>query len=277
MAFYKNLMLIYKAFNILNLVQCLASVFLRYASYKKNLLGDAMKIRTYILTIGLLTLFSCSQNERSLKEHYVESHPSFFQLKHGKWISNEWIRKPENLKMIHETFKKFGYLNLIEVHLNSNPLVLQDIYINTEPYNLIDSLILAFENKDLEVKYYPEFWSRREKEKNDSVVYDILKDIKSSYVTFLPPEVMSNQADGQFVNDTLLQLLKIEFPKQPVTTEQAIEHFEKLRELGFHESAFNLLYQRSEYSEINWDKEELKKKLKTTENYVYPWFEDNEK
>jgi hypothetical protein len=142
---------------------------------------------------------------------------------------------------------------------------------------LIDSLILAFNNKDLDVKYYREFWLRREKEKNDSIVYEILKDIKSSYITFLPPEALSSKADNELVNDTLLQLLEIEYPKELLSTELAIEHFEKLRELGFHESAFNLLYQRSEYSEVNWNKEELKKKLKTTENFVYPWFEDNKK
>ena len=173
--------------------------------------------------------------------------------------------------------KKFGYPYFTDALLNDNPLILQDIYINKTPFNLIDSLIIAFDNKDLDIKYYREFWLRREKEKNDSIVYEILKDLKSSYVTFLPPEVMSNMADEELVNDTLLQLLQIEYPKQLVSNESAIEHFEKLRELGFHESAFNLLYQRSEYSEVHWDKEALKKKLKTTENYVYPWFEDNKK
>jgi hypothetical protein len=47
--------------------------------------GNAMKTRIYILTIGLLTLFRCSQNKKNLKENYVETQPSFFQLKHGKW------------------------------------------------------------------------------------------------------------------------------------------------------------------------------------------------
>ena len=58
----------------------------------------------------------------------------------------------------------------------------------------------------------------------------------------------------------------------------AMEYFETLKELGFHGSAYNLLFERDEYSEIDWNKEELKKKLKkTTQNYVYPWFEDNVK
>jgi hypothetical protein len=71
--------------------------------------------------------------------------------------------------------------------------------------------------------------------------------------------------------------LKIEYYNPPLTTEFATDNFEKLLELGFHEPAYNLLFERSEYSELNWDREKLKRKLRTTENYVYPWFEDNEK
>ena len=130
-----------------------------------------MKTRIYILTISLLTLFSCSESDKKTRDYYVESQPTFFELKHGVWITNDWIRKPKNLKMIHETFKRFGYMELIGSQLNENPLIIQGIYINNKPYNLIDSLIIAFDNKELEVKYYREFWLRREKEKNDSLVY----------------------------------------------------------------------------------------------------------
>jgi len=239
--------------------------------------GNAMKTTIYILAVSLLTIFSCSQSDKKTRDYYVESQPTFFQLKHGDWTTNDWIRKPENLIMIHETFKKFGYMDLIGSRLNDNPLILQDIYINNKPYNLIDSLIIAFENKDLDVKYYREFWLRREKEKNDSIVYEILIDIKYSYKSKLSSHELSFKADKTLVNDTLLQLLKIEYPKEKLTVETAKEHFDKLVELGFHESGFNLLFERTEYREIEWDREELKEKLKTTENYVYPWFEDNEK
>jgi len=236
-----------------------------------------MKTIIYILTVSLLTLFSCSQSDKKTRNYHVESQPTFFELKHGDWTTNDWIRKPENLKMIHETFKKFGYMDLIGTRLNDSPLILQEIYIKNKPYNLIDSLIIAFENKDLDVKYYREFWLRRQKEKNDTVVYEILKDIKSTHTTFLTPEAISDKADMELVNDTLLRLLEIEFPTQPLTKDLAIEHFETLNELGFHQSAYNLLFERSEYSGIDWDKEQLKEKLRTTEDYVDPWFEDNEK
>lgn len=236
-----------------------------------------MKNRIYISIIGLLIICSCSQSDKGKKENYIESQPTFFQLRHGDWTTDEWIRKPQNLRIIHETFKKYGYMELIGSRLNENPLILQGLYIKNKPYNLIDSLILAFEDKDLNAKYYREFWLRREKEKNDSVVYDILKDIKYSYKSKLSSAELSMNANQELVNDTLYQLLNIEYFRPPLTKETAIMNFEKLVDLGFHESANNLLFERSEYSEIDWNEEEMMMKLKTTKDYVYPWFEDNEK
>ena len=236
-----------------------------------------MKKTIYIWTISFLTLLSCSQKDKKTRDYYVESHPTFFDLKHGDWTTNDWIRKPKNLIMIHETFKKFGYMDLIGSQLNDNPITLQDIYINNKPYNLIDSLIIAFDKKELDVKYYREFWLRRKKEKNDSVVYGILKDIQYAYKSKLSSQELSIKSAHELVNDTLLELLKIEFPKQALTTELALKHFARLNELGFYESAYNLLFERNEYSGIDWNRERLKNKLETTENYVNPWFEDNEK
>ncbi len=109
------------------------------------------------------------------------------------------------------------------------------------------------------------------------MVYAILNDIQYSYKSKLSSQELSTNSDRELVNDTLLQLLEIEYPKQTITTELAIKHFEILKEFGFHESAYNLLFERTEYSKIRWNRELLKGKLKTTKNYVYPWFEDNEK
>ena len=238
---------------------------------------NTLKIKNHILTISLLAVFSCSENKKSAKQNYSESQTTFFQLRHRDWTSNQWIRNPHNLKTIHETFMKFGYIELIGSRLNDNPFIFQDLYIKKEPCHLMDSLILAYENKELDVKYYREFWSRRKKEKNDTVVYEILKDIKYSFKSKFSSTKQSMNANEDFVNDTLYQLINVEYFKSPLTEEVAIKNFEKLVDLGFHESAYNLLYERSEYSEIDWNKEELIKELKTTEGYIHPWFEDNTK
>ena len=169
-----------------------------------------MKNRIYILAIGLLVIIGCSQNDQEAKEHFIESQPSFFHLRNGDWLNDEWIRKPQNLEVVHQTFKKFGYIELIGNRLNNNPFILQDLFIKKKPYNLVDSLIIAFENNNLDVKYYREFWVRRGEENNDTVVYNILKDIKYSYKSELSSAELSLNAMEDLVNDTLYQLLRIE-------------------------------------------------------------------
>ena len=64
------------------------------------------------LNILILLLVSCVSKEKKEVEFYVETQTSFFGLNHSDWTKSEWIRKPKNLKMIHETFKKFGYEKL---------------------------------------------------------------------------------------------------------------------------------------------------------------------
>lgn len=65
-----------------------------------------MKRLIYILGF-LAIMISCAlkvNQERNL--NYKETQTSFFDLAHGDWTTNKWIRKPENLKMVNETFKR---------------------------------------------------------------------------------------------------------------------------------------------------------------------------
>lgn len=50
----------------------------------------------------------------------------------------------------------------------------------------------------------------------------------------------------------------------------SLKNFVRLKEIGCHEPAYNLLFERTEYTEIGWEREELEEKLKSTENYIYP-------
>ena len=43
---------------------------------------------------------------------YAEARLGFYQPDNPEFISNTWIRKPENIKVAHETLKDFGYENL---------------------------------------------------------------------------------------------------------------------------------------------------------------------
>lgn len=233
-------------------------------------------MKNIVVISFILFLFSCNSIETQPK-YYIESKPSFYDLQNGSWITNKWIRKSENLAMIHETFKKFGYEFIILGVLNQNPFILQGIYINKRGYDLLDSLELTYNQGWLGDKYYREFWQRRKTEKNDSMVYQIIKDIKYSFKTKTSSSFLSMTAIPDLINDTLLNLLQIEYEIDSLTEENAYRNFETLKRLGFHQSAYNLLYERGAYEKINWNRDSLEKTLTPTDTFVGAWFQDNTK
>lgn len=216
--------------------------------------------------------FSCStENKNKPILSYKETQTSFFDLAHGDWISNNWIRKPENLKMLNETFKKFGYLDLLQnCYLDSSEFLIRDIYIKKNFWELIDSLEITYKQDTIASKYYREFWQRRKNEKNDSIVFVIVRDINADRYAKLV-------CCPKFVNDTLFDLLEIQLQNENLTTEKAINNFERLKKYGFHQSAYNLLFERHEYYGLDWNKDSLKHTLDTTSVYNGAWIDDNTK
>ena len=236
-----------------------------------------MRTTLYIFIGLFLLLTSCNNSTNEDRINYIESEPTFFQLRNGDWLTNKWIRKPENLLAIHETFKKFSYNNLIGSILSDNPLIVQDIYINKKGYNLVDSLVLTYKQRDKGTKYFQDFWARRETEKNDSAVFVILSDIQYSYKTKMTSSVLQLQADNSKLNDTLKTLLQIEYRNDTLTTDLALNDFAILRQFGFHQSAYNLLFERYKYQNIKWNRDSLVKTLKPTNTFIFPWFQDDTK
>jgi hypothetical protein len=236
-----------------------------------------MRTTLYIFIGLFLLLTSCNNSTNEDRLNYIESEPTFFQLRNGDWLTNKWIRKPENLLAIHETFKKVGYNNLIGSILSDNPVIVQDIYINKKGYNLVDSLVLTYKQRDKGTKYFQEFWARRESEKNDSAVFVILSDIQYSYKTKMTSSVLQLQADNSKLNDTLKTLLQIEYRNDTLTTDLALKDFAILRQFGFHQSAYNLLFESYKYQDIKWNRDSLVKTLKPTNTVIFPWFQDDTK
>lgn len=233
-----------------------------------------MKKTLNILTALLLLLTSCNSSTTDNRKDYIESEPTFFDLRNGDWLTNEWIRKPENLLTVHETFKKFGYTKLIpEQFLTDNPFIVKDIYINRPGRQILDSLELTYNQTDIQVKYFREFWQRRKAEKNDSVVYFIIRDINAA----ITPGLNSQRTSEAFVNDTLTQLLQIQFRTANLTEQLARKDFETLRKLGFHQSAYNLLFETYKYQHLKWDRDSLVKTLTQSDKFIYPWFQDDSK
>jgi hypothetical protein len=239
-------------------------------------MGNAMKTTLHILTGLFLLLASCNNSTTDYRKNYIESEPTFFELRNGDWLTNKWIRKPENLLAIHETFKKFGYWKLITNELlDNNPFILQDIYINKKGLDVLDSLELTYNNPSIEEKYYKEFWQRRKAENNDSIVFVIITEIRHTLVKETGKEFMPQNTRPELVNDTLLKLLEIEYRQDSLTPKLALNDFIELKRLGFHESAYNLLFEKYNYQDINWNKDSLVRTLKQTDKYVSPWFQDN--
>ena len=233
-----------------------------------------MKTTLKILTGLFLLLTSCNNSTTDDRKNYVESEPTFFELRNGDWLTNKWIRKPENLWTVHETFKRFGYSKLILDHvLNDNPLIIQDIYIKRPGRQLLDSLELTYNQTDIQGKYFREFWLRRKAEKNDSVVYVIVREINLA----IKKGLTSQEANPALINDTLTKLLQIDYRPEILTEQLARQDFETLRQLGFHQSAYNLLFETNKYQDLKWDRDSLEKTLTQSKRFIYPWFQDDTK
>ena len=241
-------------------------------------MGNAMKKKLNVF-IGLFLLFiSCDSSTNEERLHYIESHPTFFELRNDDWLTNKWIRDSKNLAAIHETFKKIGYKNLIsENNLSINPLIIQGIYINKKGADLLDSLELTYNHLEVTEKYYSEFWQRRKVEKNDSIVYIIIKEINYALKNKADSNSIALKANDKIVNDTLFKLLQIEFRNDSLTEQLSLRDFETLRQLGFHESAYNLLFETYKYYDIQWDRDSLIKTLKPSDKIVDAWFQDDTK
>lgn len=240
----------------------------------------------YLASLIFIIIVSCiSENklvEGNSNQYYVENKLSFFDpyeivYSYGKYQGNtyqEWLRRPENLKMIHETFKKIGYDKLIsEYELTSNPCLIWG-YVKRPLNHLIDSLVLTYSTDTIETKYYREFWLRRQNEGNKDIVFEILKEVSQVLI-----DKETVDYDETFVNDTLYSLVIIDKTRDKITREQALSDFEYLKSIGMHGSAYNLLFENYKYQDIDLDKNKLVLTLKSDSVNCCPrtWIIDNTK
>jgi hypothetical protein len=75
----------------------------------------------------------------------------------------------------------------------------------------------------------------------------------------------------------MVDLLKIEFDNENLNSEKAKSDFDILKKYRFDQSAYNLLFERAEYSELDLNREKLKKELTKTKEFKQAWLIDNEK
>ena len=223
--------------------------------------------------IFLIFLVACNSVDNESIETFIEAQPSFYDLRHGDPTKNSWIRDPRNLLMVHETFKKIGYRNLIDKNLlTENPFIGQGVYINRSLGQILDSLEITYKLGTIQEKYYREFWQRRKAEHNDSIVYIIVKEINASFKNIVAPAF-----NKDLVNDTLYNLAFIEYRDDTLNTAIARDNFVRLKKFGFHQSAYNILFETYRYYEVEWNNDSLKRTLTKSDSLVYPWFADDTK
>jgi len=232
-------------------------------------------MKNIILTIGILILISCGgSNEKKTIPTYQENDLSFLHLRFGYDKSNKWLKKPENILMLHETFKKIGYKNLISKDdWRSGWNWWLDV--KKSPKDMIDSLEITYSNHQESPKYYREFWQRRVEEKNAETVYRVVREVK---------QIMMAEGDfelnKEYVNDTLFQLMSFEYPERELKENEKDSLLRYLIEVGLHESAYNLVSgENGQIWNEEWSKKqnEIMQLLSKSENYQRPWFEDNTK
>ena len=86
---------------------------------------------------------------------------------------------------------------------------------------------------------------------------------------------LSLKVNPKILNDTLVNLLIIEFRRDSLTEHIATQNFATLKRLGFHQSAYNLLFETYKYHDLKWNKDSLSKTLRQSYKFIYPWFQDN--
>ena len=210
----------------------------------------------HLIIIAIALLISCApRREKEDPICYLESRLGFYDPLNKDFTIETWIRRPENIRTLHETLKKFGYDNIIsDDDLNSNPCMIWS-YVNKPCADIIDSLIVTYPQIESAPKYYVEFWKRRKAEQNDTTVFTVLKEIKQELMdkTDVPHQ-------DHLTNDTILNLLQIKY-KMPENEEGALESFEYLKTIGLNQSAYNVLFEWSWYDAMQWNREKLKERL----------------
>jgi hypothetical protein len=83
--------------------------------------------------------------------------------------------------------------------------------------------------------------------------------------------------NNDLVNDTLYTLAFIEYRGDTLNSTIATDNFFRLRTFGFHQSAYNILYETSKYENVRGRRDSLKSTLTKSDNFIFPWFQDDTK
>lgn len=247
--------------------------FFKYKYFKDHIeeakgMRSIYKTATIVFPIFLILLFAGVRYANPDKEHYIEAQPSFKIFQNADLTSLQWKRSNDNLKMFHETFKKIGYENIIDKKMYlSDPFIFMGVYINKPLCNILDSLEYTYYKKDSIPEYYQKFWARRDKEGNASTVFVIVQEINQVMREELHPAYVD-----KYVNDTLYNLLYIEYRKDKLSEKVALENFNLFKKYGLNQSAYNFVYGTNKYDNLKLNVDSLKSNLTVSKEYTDAWY-----
>lgn len=231
-------------------------------------------ISRFALSALIITLLGtgCTFEEK-YQGPFIEPTDEIYQQIHLNIESNHWIRKSENLYRLHQTILSIGYDNIIsQQEFSSEPFIFNNLYFFSESPK--EKLLLL--SKCLKTKICDEysggFLKRRSKEGTLEITRTIVRDLESIFISNqkVPPQ-------KELVNPILEKLLRIKFSNRETTKQQYIKDVNFLIDYGFHQSAYNLLYEHPEFWDYDVDRNSFYKRFIRTDKRIDPWIEDQAK
>ncbi len=221
------------------------------------------KLFAFIL-IGLL--FGCKSDKETCKKGLPEKHYDFLTdikrqanfdyletivdfRQFGAYSKNNWIRKPENLKRVYASLKQIGLKRFISEEEFNKPLFTdhwaETSWANKSLNQITTNLIQSHSDTIGIDKYYFEFWNRRKADNNESIVLQILNDIKNTYESDANSKKLNWNSDS-----TIKGLLEFEVKLKESDTlnkkKTNIDYYKYLKNIGLYSSANNLIRYENE-------------------------------
>ena len=183
----------------------------------------------------------------------------------GSHDDYQWLRQEHNLSQTFNTLKKIGLKRFISETEFNRPLF-NDAYWNYDWEGLslndvVKRMIYAYDERTDTSDYFQKFWSRRRAENNDSIVFEILKEI----------DVLYNQDTHHVIVETIMdtqmyQLIRynVELNESDSSTRPffAKQYFNYLKASGLDHSAYNLIYELDVTKDIGLNADSMRATLR---------------
>lgn len=181
--------------------------------------------------------------KKPLTYDYLEIIVDFRQF--GAYSKNLWLKKPENLKVVYASLKQIGLKRFISEEEFNRPLFTdhwaETCWANKSLSQITENLIQSYSDTTEVDKYYKEFWQRRRADENETVVLQILTDIKLTY----DPETSTEDLNwkSEPIIKSLLEFeVRLKESDSLTAKNTVIEYFNYLKSIHLFSSASNLIH-----------------------------------